>query len=645
MSKNNTNAKVVAISTVDATNVTCSAPAGTLLKSTGAQVSTLGTQGTAGQALISNGPSADPSWSSLTTLGTNVNVGGTNGQILLSDGANIKRLTTQGTTGQTLISNGAGADPSWTTQTTALTNVTSAGLTNRVIYSDGTTLQALAAGTSGYVLTSNGGVGAPSWTQNKIPVANITVTGGTEFLYVNPASAGATQLAILLPSSGYIYYNGSTHQYNQYIDSTVNVQNTAAGTGALGVFTGANKNLTALGQGTSGDILTSNGTGSTPSWTASLALAKISTAAPNGSLAYSDGTKLSTLGQGTSNQLLTSNGAGNAPTWSNLSASSISLTGTAGTLVKTNGTNPGLLTSQGTVGQSLLSQGAGADPTWGTPTVPLTSVTGGSNGNVVYSNGTNATALANPGSYAFLTYTGTTLAWTSTIPPSICTQPSFYQYTHNSYVTAYTDYTLTIPNNVLYAKLLVQAGGGAGGNITANGLNFAAGGGGGAGGWAEMILKRSAWELVGGVLDNLRIRVGRGSQGSGANSSFASFYTSGNLFIQAFEGNDAPAVVNTYGGNGTGGSVSFSADYSDFSPGAENGFDASDIMGWTGGRGGGTPRGRGGGERPYNLRGWGAGYDAVGYGSGGGGAIGVGYMVNQGGKGGHGFASVTLYYQ
>ena len=104
-------------------------------------------------------------------------------------------------------------------------------------------------------------------------------------------------------------------------------------------------------------------------------------------------------------------------------------------------------------------------------------------------------------------------------------------------------------------------------------------------------------------------------------------------------------MVNTYGGNGTGGSVSFSADYSDFSPGAENGFDASDIMGWTGGRGGGTPRGRGGGERPYNLRGWGAGYDAVGYGSGGGGAIGVGYMVNQGGKGGHGFASVTLYYQ
>lgn len=75
--------------------------------------------GTAGQALLSNGASADPSFQTIPIPNVDVPHGGTgvatltNHGVVIGQGAAAVHITSAGTLGQALISNGAGADPTF----------------------------------------------------------------------------------------------------------------------------------------------------------------------------------------------------------------------------------------------------------------------------------------------------------------------------------------------------------------------------------------------------------------------------------------------------------------------------------------------------------------------------------------------------
>ncbi len=145
--------------------------------------------GSAGQVLISNGASADPSFGTATVPG-----GGT-GQtsftahtVLLGEGASSIASAGPGNAGQILVAAGASADPAFVTPTAGTglslssnsttlqyslsipvaiasggTNATSMANTDGVVYFDGTKLNTTAVGAADYILTSNGSGNAPSF--------------------------------------------------------------------------------------------------------------------------------------------------------------------------------------------------------------------------------------------------------------------------------------------------------------------------------------------------------------------------------------------------------------------------------------------------------------------------------------------------
>ena len=209
---------------------------------------------------MSNGASADPSFGIATVPG-----GGT-GQtsftahsVLLGEGASSIASAGPGNAGQILVAAGASADPAFVTPTAGTglslssnsttlqyslsvpvaiasggTNATSMANTDGVVYFDGTKLNTTAVGTTNYVLTSNGAGNAPSFQAVSTSGAvtsvnqgnNISITGTTTSPVVNVA--GTTTNAVQIGSS-----NGALHS---------------------------------LSLGTSGQVLTSNGSGNSPSW-------------------------------------------------------------------------------------------------------------------------------------------------------------------------------------------------------------------------------------------------------------------------------------------------------------------------------------------------------------------------------------------
>lgn len=152
----------------------------------------------------------------ITRGGTNTDATPTAGAIAYGTGS-AYAFTTAGTAGQILTSGGTGA-PAWISTVSIArggTNGSATPTAGAVSYGTGSAYAFTSAGTSGQILTS-GGTGAPTWVTT-IPVAN----GGT-----NGSAA---------PVAGAVAY----------------------GTGSAYAFTSA---------GTTGQVLTSNGTGA-PTWT------------------------------------------------------------------------------------------------------------------------------------------------------------------------------------------------------------------------------------------------------------------------------------------------------------------------------------------------------------------------------------------
>lgn len=129
--------------------------------------------GTAGQVLTSNGASADPT---MQNLAVTVPQGGTGAStltihgVVIGQGTSAVHITAAGTAGQALLSNGAAADPTF--QTIPIPNVDVphggtgvATLTNHgVLIGQGTSaLHITSAGTAGFVLTSNGASADPTF--------------------------------------------------------------------------------------------------------------------------------------------------------------------------------------------------------------------------------------------------------------------------------------------------------------------------------------------------------------------------------------------------------------------------------------------------------------------------------------------------
>ena len=189
-----------------------------------------------------------------------------------------------GTSGQVLVSGGAGNAPVWTTLSTGISSVTGTapitasttagavtvgittpvtvtyggtGIASTTAYSllaGGTTstgaLQSLASvGTSGQILVSQGAAALPVWTTLATGISSVT---GTAPITASTVS-GAVTVAITNPVT--VQYGGTG------VASTTAYALLAGGTTSTG-------NLQSLASlGTSGQVLTSQGSGALPTWT------------------------------------------------------------------------------------------------------------------------------------------------------------------------------------------------------------------------------------------------------------------------------------------------------------------------------------------------------------------------------------------
>ncbi len=405
-----------------------------------------GSSGTAGQVLTSAGPGVTPSWATLTGMGTVTSVqasggttgltfsggpvvdagtltlggtltvanGGTgltsiaNGELLVGGSSGYAKIAPVAT-GSVLISNGTGVAPVYgkvtlTTHVTGTlpvanggTGVTTSTGSGNAVLSNNPKLVTPDLGTpSALVLSNATGLPLTTGVAGQLPVANggtgaTAVTGtGNNVLSASPTLTGTTNVANL----------------------------TAAGTVSL---SGANSPLLLnTAPGTAGQVLTSSGTGSTPTWTTITTGSVSSVQASGGTTGMSfTGGPITTSGTLTlTGTLAIANGGTGATTATGTGANVLAVGPTlTGTTTVNNITAGGtanfqsmiqLSGSSGTSGQALVSQGTGA-PIWKSL---VSSVAGGTTGLTfsgsdvltmagtlaVANGGTGATAVTGTGS-------------------------------------------------------------------------------------------------------------------------------------------------------------------------------------------------------------------------------------------------------
>lgn len=430
------------------------ANAGINLNGTTSPLQLNGTTGTSGQVLVSAGANTTPSWMSIATLPTasatdnTLRWNGTNwvetsnikssaaGQVTANAGINLNGNSSPvqlngstGTSGQVLTSAGAGVTPTWTTVTT----IPAASATDNTLRWNGTnwvesaSIKSSAAGQ----LTANAGINLNG---NASPV-QMNGSAGTSGQVLTSGGAGATPTWTTVTTIPGASATDNTLRWNgsNWVE-TANIKSSAAG--QLTANAGINLNGTTSpvqlngSTGTSGQVLTSAGAGSTPTWTS---ITSLPTASATDNTLRWNGTnwvetaniKSSVAGQltvasgvsfsgasspillngstGNSGQILVSGGASATPTWATanllgngtatnstlrwtgsnwventtiLSSASGQLTVSAG--LKLNGAaNPiDLNGSTGNSGQVLTSNGVGATPSWTTiSTLPTASAT------------------------------------------------------------------------------------------------------------------------------------------------------------------------------------------------------------------------------------------------------------------------------
>lgn len=240
---------------------------------------------TSGIALVSNGSSSDPHYSTVAVAGGGTGTTSlTAHNLLVGGGTFLSFLSGIGTTGLPLVSNGASSDPSyqnisvpgggtgitsWTTYAPICAGTTSTGS----LYAASTGMS-----NSGYVLTSNGSSSYPTWQaagsggittidgdSGSVTGSTITLTGGSSGAVFTGSSATMTQsfnylaLPATTSSNGQVVINSSSfmHAYGTYNTFLGQVAGNFSLTGNenVGIGTGAFNNLssgsanTAVGAG------------------------------------------------------------------------------------------------------------------------------------------------------------------------------------------------------------------------------------------------------------------------------------------------------------------------------------------------------------------------------------------------------------
>lgn len=338
------------------TNAALVASNGGIFYSTATAGAILAGTATAGRILRS-GSSAAPSWSTATYPATAANAG----RVLRADGTN------------------------WVQSTSSFSDTYGA---NQLLFAGAAnTVSGLATANNGVLITSGAGVPSISSTLPAAVQGNITTVGT-----VTSGTWNADTITVPYGGTG----NTTFTAYSVILGGTT--------------ATGAFQNV--AGVGTSGQVLTSTGAGSAPTWQ-SPAAGTINSGNQN-ELAYyaAAGTAISGLTTGNNGTLITS--AGGVPSISstlpaavqgNITATGTVATGTweatdvalahggtnasltadNGAIVYSDATKFALLASTATAGK-VLQSGSSAAPTWSTPTYPSAS---GAAGKIIRANGTN----------------------------------------------------------------------------------------------------------------------------------------------------------------------------------------------------------------------------------------------------------------
>ena len=304
--------------------------------------------GGAGTILQSNGTA--PGWTAMTYPGSAGSVA--QGDLLYGSAANAVSPLGIGTASKILRSNGT--VPGWT----AMTYPGSVAQGDLLYGSAANTVVPLGIGGASTILQSNSVSGVPAWTQASYP--NSVAQG--DLLY----GSAANTVSSLAKSATPPRYGANTGGANSPAWDQVDLTN--------GV-----KNILNISSGGTGGNLSG-------------------APAAQGSIPYfSAANVMTTLGPTTGGEILTTNGLNSNPTWTNIAAA-----GTAYTAISLAGGTQGSMPFQHAVGstrmltavangQLLMSQGPGADATWSNATYPLST----NINEILYSNAANmVTGLA-----------------------------------------------------------------------------------------------------------------------------------------------------------------------------------------------------------------------------------------------------------
>jgi len=201
---------------------------------------------------------------------SNYLLGSVVGSVPYQSGTNVTTLLSPGTAGQVLTSAGAGQAPYWAAATsvnTSAQNLAGGGAYTLVYQQSGGNTQYLTAGTSGYYLQCNGNSAAPSW----VPAPTVTTAtnlSGTTVGSVPYQSASATTGYTAAGTTGQVLTSNGTSAPTWVSQSALlagkatNLNNGSAGNIPYQTGSGATSFVT---NGTSGQYLQSNGS-SAPSW-------------------------------------------------------------------------------------------------------------------------------------------------------------------------------------------------------------------------------------------------------------------------------------------------------------------------------------------------------------------------------------------
>jgi hypothetical protein len=386
--------------------------------------------GTAGQLLVSAGASA-PVYTNTTTIyvGNAVQAeaikAGGNGSLLYQSAANTTNFLSTGTPGQILVS--AVGAPAFTNTSSFLVGYAvndTGGAAGGLRYQTAAHTSAfLNIGSAGNFLTVNSGGTAPQWSSTSTALIGYAqnISAGTtgQLVYqsaasttgfVGPGSAG--QLLVSAGASAPVYTNTSSI----YVNSARFADNLTAGAAGSMPYQSAANATAMLAIGTSGFVLTSNGTA--PIWQAISGLsAGSATTATNlaggtaGQVPYQTGPGGTAFyGPGTAGQILQSGGTG-APSYVNTTSVYIGRSiysdniwaGTAGQLHYQSAANVTSFLTTATTGNFLQANFAGA-PTWSTTAsmyvggaIAAQNIFGGTAGQVPYQTGPGATSFYGPG--------------------------------------------------------------------------------------------------------------------------------------------------------------------------------------------------------------------------------------------------------